>query len=148
MKCQYISIIIIVGLQELLQEINDHRPELDTMVHAGKVAEYPGPAEEADSQPNQPQSGYSIVIKRYEHAMAACQEHIHPMEETLNRISEVKSDIQQLIVSLNECQSKINSAARQSRIKPDDAKAQLSTAQVSPTPKQFEQHALSVTLMM
>lgn len=117
-------------LQELAKEIADHKPELDTVVHAGKVAEYPGAAEEADSQPNRPQSGYAIAIKRYEDAMANCQDHIHQMEETLNKISEVKNDIEQLIVSLNDCQSKINSTARQFRVKPDDAKAQLSTAKV------------------
>ena len=120
-------------LQALAQEITDHRPELDTTVHAGKVAEYAGPAEEADAQPNRPQSGYSIAVKRYEDAVMACQDRIQQLEETLNKISEVKNDIEQLIESLNHCQSKISNAGR-FRVKPDDAKAQLTSAKVSPTP--------------
>ena len=116
--------------QELAQEIANHKPELDTTVHAGKVAEYAGPAEQADAQPNKPQSGYSIAIKRYEDATAACQERIRQLEETLSKISEVKNDIEQLIEVLNECQSKISSSGR-FRVKPDDAKTQLTTAQVS-----------------
>ena len=103
------------------------------MVHAGKVAEYPGAAEEADAQPNRPQSGYSIAIKRYEDAAAACQERIQQIQETLDKISDVKNDIEQLIASLNECQAKISNAGR-FRVKPDDAKVQLSTAKVSTTP--------------
>ena len=117
-------------LQKLAQEITDHKSELDTMVHAGKVAEYSGPAEDADSQPNRPQSGYSIAIKRYEDAEVACQELIRQLEETLNKISEVKNDIAQLITSLNDCQSKISNVG-QFRVKPDDAKSQLENAQVS-----------------
>ena len=117
-------------LQELAQEITDHKPELDNMVHAGKVAEYSGPAEEADAQPNRPQSGYSIAIKRYEDAVAACQERIQQIQETLDKISEVKNDIEQLIASLNKCQAKISNTGR-FRVKPDDAKAQLTTAKVS-----------------
>ena len=100
------------------------------MVHAGKVAEHAGPAEEADSKPNRPQSGYSIAIKRYEDAVAACQDHIRQLEETLEKINEVKSDIEQLIVTLNQCQSRISNTAEQFRVKPDDAKAQLETAKV------------------
>ena len=99
------------------------------MVHAGKVAEYPGPAEDADSQPNRPQSGYSAAIKRYEDAQLACQEHIQQLEDTLNKISEVRDDVNQLIMSLNDCQSKIKNAG-QFRVKPDDAKEQLESAQV------------------
>ncbi|XP_065889965.1 microtubule-actin cross-linking factor 1-like isoform X3 [Dysidea avara] len=115
-------------MKELAQEISDHKSELDTVVHAGKVTEYPGPAEDADSQPNRPQSGYSAAIKRYEDAQLACQEHIQQLEETLNKISEVRDDINQLIVSLNDCQSKIKDAG-QFRVKPDDAKEQLESAQ-------------------
>lgn len=117
-------------LQELAQEITEHKPELDTMVHAGKVAEYPGPAEEADAQPNRPQSAYSIAIKRYEDAAATCQERIQQIQDTLDKISEVKNDIEQLIASLNECQAKISNTGR-FRVKPNDAKAQLTTAKVS-----------------
>ena len=117
-------------LQELAQEITDHKPQLNSVVHAGKVAEYPGPAEEADAQPNRPQSGYSIAIKRYEDAVASCQDRIHQIEETLNEISEVKNDIEKLILSLNQCKSKISNSGRL-RAKPDDAKAQLTTAKVS-----------------
>jgi len=102
---------------------------VDTVVHAGKVAEYPGPAEDADSQPNRPQSGYSAAIKRYEDAQLACQEHIQQLEDTLNKISEVRDDVNKLIMSLNDCQSKIKNAS-QFRVKPDDAKEQLESAQV------------------
>ena len=99
------------------------------MVHAGKVAEYPGPAEDADSQPNRAQYGYSAAIKCYEDAQLACQEHIRQLEETLEKISEVRDDINMLIESLNDCQSKIKNAG-QFRVKPDDAKEQLESAQV------------------
>ena len=115
--------------QELSQEISDHKSELDTVVHAGKVAEYTGPAEDADSQPNRPQSAYSAAIKCYEDAQLACQEHIQQLEETLNKISEVRDDINQLIVSLNDCQSKIKNVG-QFRVMPDDAKEKLESAQV------------------
>ena len=135
-------------LQALAQEITDHKPELDTTVHSGKVAEYAGPAEEADSQPSRPQSGYSIAVKRYEDAVVACQDRIHQLEETLNKISEVKNDIEQLIESLNQCQSKISNTGR-FRVKPDDAKAQLTSAKVSPTPTMHAAypHAYSPTPM-
>ena len=63
----------------------------------------------------------------------ACQDRIQQLEETLNKISEVKNDIEQLIESLNHCQSKISNTGR-FRVKPDDAKAQLTSAKVSPTP--------------
>ena len=54
-----------------------------------------------------------------EDAQLACQ-------QTLNK---VRDDINQLIVSLNDCQSKIKDAG-QFRVKPDDAKEQLESAQV------------------
>ena len=93
------------------------------------MAEYPGPAEDADSQPNRPQSGYSAAIKRYEDVQLACQEHIQQLEETLNKISEVRDDINQLIVSLNDCQSKIKNAG-QFRAILDEAEEQVKSVQV------------------
>ena len=90
------------------------------------MAEYLGGA---DSQPNQPQLGYSAATKRYENAQLACQEHIQQLEETLHKINEIKDDINQLMVLLNDCQSKIRSIGK-FRVKPDDAKEQLEYAQV------------------
>ena len=125
----FITQLCDVIYQILAQEIADLESELDAVVHAGKVAEYPGPAEDADSQPNRPQSGYSAAIKRYEDVQLACQEHIQQLEETLNKISEVRDDINQLIVSLNDCQSKIKNAG-QFRAILDEAEEQVKSVQV------------------
>lgn len=99
-------------------------------MHCGKVADYPGPAEEADSQPTHPQSNYSIAIKRYKAADITCQERICQLEETLNKISELKKEIEHLRVLLNNCQSKISNAGG-FRIRPSDSKEQLKFAQVN-----------------
>lgn len=100
------------------------------MIHCGKVAEYPGPAEEADSQPTQPHSQYSVAIEHYNAATVACQQCVCQLEQTLNKISEVREDIEQLIASLNDYQSKISNTGRL-RVRPDEAKKQLEFAQVN-----------------
>ena len=127
--CKCNNHLCILFLKELAQQITDHKSELDNMVHHGKVAEYSGPAGEADSQPTKPHSHYSLAIKRYEIAEVTCQECASQLEETLNKISEVTESIKQLILVLNDHQVNISKTG-QFRVKSVDAKEQLMCVQV------------------